>query len=105
MANVEFDFSGGTVIVTGAAHAETRPGRRMRFFTRVDDRPGALAELLALVAEMQANVIAVDHVRDGVPQAVGETGIELGVETAGAELSSRSRSSRSPPASGRSGRP
>jgi len=54
----------------------------MRFFTRVDDRPGALAELLALVAEMQANVIAVDHVRDGVPRAVGETGIELVVETA-----------------------
>ena len=80
-------LSGGNVdiglVASIAAHAETRAGRRLRFFTRVDDRPGALAELLALVAEMHANVIAVEHVRDGVRRAVGETGIELVVETGG----------------------
>ncbi|MGE5407880.1 MAG: threonine ammonia-lyase [Syntrophothermus sp.] len=80
-------LSGGNVdiglVASIAAHAETRAGRRSRLYTRVDDRPGALARLLSLVAEAHANVIAVEHVRDGVPRAVGETGIELVVETGG----------------------
>ena len=35
---------------------ETEEGRRVRLFTRVADRPGALAELLALVADAAANL-------------------------------------------------
>ncbi|MBS1871031.1 MAG: threonine ammonia-lyase [Actinobacteria bacterium] len=80
-------LSGGNVdvglLASIAAHQETRAGRRSRLFTRVDDQPGGLAGLLAAVAAARANVIAVEHVRDGVSRAVRETGIELIVETRG----------------------
>jgi len=82
-------LSGGNVdvglLASIAARQETRAGRRARFFTRVSDRPGGLAALLAAVAEAQGNVIAVEHVRDGVQLAVRETGVELTIETRGAE--------------------
>ncbi len=64
---------------------ETEEGRRVRIFTRVADRPGALAELLTLVAGVRANVIAVEHVREAVPLHVRETGVELTLETRGRE--------------------
>jgi threonine dehydratase len=82
-------LSGGNVdiglLASIAAHEETRAGRRARLFTRVSDRPGGLAGLLAGVAGAQANVIAVEHVRDGVELAVRETGLELTIETRGPE--------------------
>ena len=72
-----------------AAHEETRAGRRARCFTRVSDRPGGLAALLATVADAHANVIAVEHVRDGVELAIRETGVELTIETRGPEHRAR----------------
>jgi threonine dehydratase len=62
---------------------ETAEGRRVRMFTRVPDRPGALAELLELVAHARANLVSVEHVREAVPLHVRETGIELTLETRG----------------------
>jgi threonine dehydratase len=62
---------------------ETEEGRRVRFFTRVADRPGGLAELLQLVARSRANVVSVEHLREGVPLHVRETGVELTLETRG----------------------
>jgi threonine dehydratase len=62
---------------------ETEEGRRVRIFTRVPDRPGGLAELLALVATSRANVVSVEHLRDAVPLHVRETGVELTLETRG----------------------
>jgi threonine dehydratase len=62
---------------------ETEEGRRVRLFTRVPDRPGGLAELLALVAGARANVLNVEHVREAVPLHVRETGLELTLETRG----------------------
>jgi threonine dehydratase len=62
---------------------ETEEGRRVRLFTRVPDRPGALAELLDLVARTRANLLSVEHVREAVPLHVRETGIELTLETRG----------------------
>jgi threonine dehydratase len=80
-------LSGGNVdvglLASIAAHQETRAGRRARLFTRVSDRPGGLAGLLAAVAQARANVIAVEHVRDGVSLPVRETGVMLTVETRG----------------------
>jgi threonine dehydratase len=80
-------LSGGNVdvglLASIAAHEETRAGRRARLFTRVSDRPGGLAGLLGAVAEARANVIAVEHVRDGVALPVRETGVMLTVETRG----------------------
>jgi threonine dehydratase len=62
---------------------ETAEGRRVRIFTRVPDRPGGLAELLAVVARARANLLSVGHVREAVPLHVRETGIELTLETRG----------------------
>jgi threonine dehydratase len=64
---------------------ETAAGRRVRVFTRLPDRPGALAELLNLVAQARANLLALEHVRDAVSLNVRETGVELTLETRGRE--------------------
>jgi threonine dehydratase len=80
-------LSGGNVdvglLAAIAARNETRMGRRTRVFTRVSDLPGGLAGLLAAVASAGANLIDVEHVRDGVDLHVRETGVELTVETRG----------------------
>jgi threonine dehydratase len=64
---------------------ETSAGRRVRVFTRVPDRPGALAELLNLIAAARANLVTLEHVREAVSLNVRETGIELTLETRGPE--------------------
>jgi threonine dehydratase len=80
-------LSGGNVdvglLAAIATRHETRVGRRLRVYTRVSDLPGGLAGLLAAVAEAGANLIHVEHVREGVDLGVRETGIELTVETRG----------------------
>jgi threonine dehydratase len=63
--------------------SETEAGRRVRIFTRVPDRPGGLAELLALVAWARANLLSVQHQREAVPLHVRETGVQLTLETRG----------------------
>jgi threonine dehydratase len=62
---------------------ETEEGRRVRIFTRLADRPGALAELLGLIAEARANLVSLEHVREAVSLGVRETGVELTLETRG----------------------
>jgi threonine dehydratase len=62
---------------------ETAEGRLVRLFTRVPDRPGGLAELLNLVASARANLLSLEHVRDAVDLHVGETGVELTLQTRG----------------------
>ena len=53
--------------------------------TRVPDRPGALARLLACVAEAGGNIVDVSHVREGFDLHVRETAVELVLETRGRE--------------------
>ncbi len=50
---------------------------------RVPDRPGSLARLLTLVGQTGANLIEVQHVREGVELHVRETAVELVLETRG----------------------
>jgi threonine dehydratase len=80
-------LSGGNVdvglLAAIARRHETRVGRRLRVYTRVSDLPGGLAGLLAAVASAGANLIHVEHVREGVDLGVRETGVELTVETRG----------------------
>jgi threonine dehydratase len=64
---------------------ETVAGRRVRVFTRLPDRPGALADLLNLVAHARANLVSLEHVREAVSLNVRETGVELTLETRGRE--------------------
>jgi threonine dehydratase len=84
-------LSGGNVdagLLAGIAQwNETLAGRRLRLFTRISDRPGGLAQLLALVAEAGGNVVHADHVREAVPLHVRETGVEIALETRGAKHS------------------
>jgi threonine dehydratase len=82
-------LSGGNVdaglLALLARRHETAVGRRLRVFTVVADRPGGLAALLATIAASGANLLAVEHVREAVDLQVRQTGIELTLETRGAE--------------------
>jgi threonine dehydratase len=53
----------------------------------VPDRPGSLARLLALVGEAGANLVDVEHVREGLDLHVRETAVQLVLETRGREQS------------------
>ena len=66
-----------------ARRHETEAGRRAVLLTRVPDRPGSLARLLTLVGGTGANLIEVQHVREGVELHVRETAVELVLETRG----------------------
>jgi threonine dehydratase len=71
-----------------ARRHETEAGRRVVLLTRVPDRPGSLARLLTLVGETGANLIEVQHVREGVELHVRETAVELVLETRGRDHAS-----------------
>lgn len=62
---------------------ETQAGRRLILFARISDRPGGLARLLTLYAEHGANLIEVEHVREGVDLHVRETGVQAVLEVRG----------------------
>jgi threonine dehydratase len=86
-------LSGGNidtgVLADIARHHETETGRRLRVFTTISDTPGSLAALLTRLGEGGANLIDVDHVREGVDLPVGHTGIELILETRGPDHAGR----------------
>jgi len=60
-------------------------GRYFAFNTRLPDRPGGLHRLLGCVAELGANVVGVEHHREGVHVDLGEVEVALQVETRGVE--------------------
>jgi len=64
---------------------ETQAGRRLIVFARISDRPGGLARLLTLFAQAGANLIEVEHVREGVDLHVRETGVQAVLEIRGKE--------------------
>ena len=78
-------LSGGNIdaslLVEVARHGLTRSGRFLVVRTRLEDRPGALAKLLALLAEQRVNVHAVEHHREGMDLPVTGTEVELTVAT------------------------
>ena len=84
-------LSGGNVDASRLAECirlgETAAGRRIVLWTVVPDRPGALAALLRIVAEQGANVVEVEHIREGVELHVRETAIQLVLQTDGPEHS------------------
>ena len=62
---------------------ETKAGRRALLFVRVPDRPGALANFLDVIAKAGANLIEVNHVREGLNLRVRETGVQVVLEVRG----------------------
>ena len=71
------------MLVEAIRLGETAAGRRMILATKIPDRPGALATLLALVAKLGANVLDVEHLRDGMDLHVRETAVQLVLQTRG----------------------
>lgn len=59
---------------------ENSAGRRLSIVSRIDDRPGRLAELLSVFADGGADLIEVQHVREGLDLHVRETGIHATFE-------------------------
>ena len=86
-------LSGGNidtgVLADIARHHETERGRRLRVFTTIPDEPGSLAALLTRIGEGGANLIDIAHIREGVGLSVGQTGVELIMETRGPDHTER----------------
>jgi threonine dehydratase len=84
-------LSGGNIdpllLLRVLRHGMAAAGRYLQFRLRVPDRPGSLARLLHVLAESDANVIEVEHVRTGVQLHVDEVEIGLQLETKGREHS------------------
>jgi threonine dehydratase len=78
-------LSGGnidaTLLIEIARHGLTKAGRFLVVRTKLDDRPGALARLLALIADERVNVLSVEHHREGMDLPVTGTEVELTLAT------------------------
>ncbi len=86
-------LSGGnidpTLLISVMRHGLALAGRYLIVRTLIDDRPGALVELLQLVAAERGNVLSVEHHREGTDVQVAQTGVELTVITRNEEHCSR----------------
>lgn len=82
-------IGGGNIDVTMVSRIIERglvkDGRLVRLNVTVADRPGALAALTQLVATQRANVVEIHHNRAFSKSALGDTGVELVLETRGHE--------------------
>jgi threonine dehydratase len=68
---------------------ENQAGRRLSVVARIDDRPGGLATLLTVFADGGADLIEVEHIREGLDLHVRETGIHATFEVRGPEHAHR----------------
>jgi threonine dehydratase len=64
-------------------HGMAAAGRYLQFKVRVPDSPGSLSALLAMLAEADANVLEVEHVRTNATLGLDEVEIAVQVETKG----------------------
>ncbi|OLT11565.1 threonine ammonia-lyase [Pseudonocardia sp. CNS-139] len=82
-------LSGGNVdplvLLHVIEHGMVSAARYLSLRVRVDDRPGALAELLAQVGTLGANVLDVAHSRIAGALPLGEVEVALAMETRGPE--------------------
>jgi threonine dehydratase len=82
-------LSGGNIDVNLVSRIIERglvkDGRLVRLAVMLRDRPGQLARLTALVAEMRANVLHILHDRAFSRARLSETEVELTLETSGRE--------------------
>jgi threonine dehydratase len=78
-------LSGGnidpTLLLSVLRHGLTVAGRYLVLRSRLADRPGELIHFLGIVADTRANIVAIEHRREGVALEVADTGIELTVVT------------------------
>ena len=62
-------------------HGLTVAGRYLVMRSRLADRPGELIRFLEIVANTRANIVAIEHRREGVALEVADTEVELTVVT------------------------
>ena len=67
-------------------HGLSSAGRYASFAVRVPDVPGQLARVTAAIADHGANVVSVDHHREGIGLPFGYTEIRFAVETRSREM-------------------
>jgi threonine dehydratase len=82
-------LSGGNIdpllLLRVIRHGMAAAGRYLSVRVRIPDHPGALANLLAELAAVEANVLDVVHERTGVRLGIDEVEVGLQVETRGHE--------------------
>jgi threonine dehydratase len=64
---------------------ETQHRRRLVLQVRIPDLPGSLALLLGLIGRSGANLVDVQHIREGLDLHIQETAVQLVLETRGPE--------------------
>ena len=70
-----------TVLIRGLVET----GRYLRIRTVLEDYPGALEELVAILADYQANIYAIQHDRTSRTVEMNEADVEIDLETRGHE--------------------
>jgi threonine dehydratase len=85
--NVVLVLSGGNIDVTVISriieHGLVKDGRLVRLRVLLRDQPGALARLTTLIAAERANILHIEHNRAFSSAAIGESEVELTLETSG----------------------
>jgi threonine dehydratase len=80
-------LSGGNidplVLLRVLRHGLAAAGRYMQMQVLLDDRPGALAQMLDVVAGVGGSIMHIDHDRTDVHLAIGEAWVRMQVETKG----------------------
>jgi threonine dehydratase len=78
-------LSGGNVdpllLVKLIDHGLSASGRFLRISARVPDHPGALAELAKIIAAHDANILDVEHHREGTQVSLDEVEVDMTLET------------------------
>jgi threonine dehydratase len=70
-----------TTLIQVMRHGLTQAGRYLVLRTLIPDRPGELVKLLELFAEQRANVVSVEHHREGMDISVSQTEVEATLGT------------------------
>jgi threonine dehydratase len=87
--NVGLIVSGGNIDMNLTARiiesGLIQDGRLSRFSIVISDRPGSLARLAQRIADLGANILQISQSRGFGQMAIGETEVELILETTGAE--------------------
>ncbi len=82
-------LSGGnidvTLLDTIIQRGLIQTGRALNCWTILDDKPGALRDLLALLARLEANVRAIEHDRTDLHVRIGKSRVNLHLDTRGPE--------------------
>lgn len=93
LINNKIKFKGNTVVLISGGNVDIRminnilqrglskSGRYLKFITTISDNPGSLCKLLGILSELNANIINIEHDRLRQNLKLGNTEVEISVET------------------------